>query len=169
MIDDVIATYDAQAKELAERYDQPSLLAPFLPVQDLLVARSAEALALDIGAGAGRDAQWLKSIGYEVVAVEPSSGMRSEGERRHSGEGIRWLDDRLPGLQRVHGLGLSFDLILLSAVWQHVAPPNRQRAFRKMSALLKPGGLLLITLRQGPAPSDRPMHPVTLGEVEALA
>ncbi|OYU34826.1 MAG: methyltransferase type 11 [Novosphingobium sp. PASSN1] len=167
--DDVIASYDAQSAELAERYDQPSLLASYQPVEALLEPRGENPLALDIGAGAGREARWLKTLGYEVVAVEPSSGMRREGERRHSGEGIRWLDDRLPGLLRLHGLGLSFDLILLSAVWQHVAPTDRQRAFRKMSALLKPGGLLLMTLRQGPAPSDRPMHVVTLGEVEALA
>lgn len=169
MTDEAIASYDAQAAQLAERYDQPSLLASYRPVEALLEPRANDALALDIGAGAGRDAGWLKSMGYEVVAVEPSRGMRSEGERRHSGEGIRWLDDRLPSLTRVHGLGLSFDLILLSAVWQHVAPPDRQRSFRKMSALLKAGGLLLITLRQGPGPSDRPMHPVSLGEVEALA
>lgn len=95
--------------------------------------------------------------------------MRYEGVRRHSDEKIRWLDDRLPGLSRVHELGLTFDLILLSAVWQHIAPNDRQRAFRKMTALLKPGGLMLMTLRQGPAPHDRPMHPVTLTEVEALA
>ena len=152
---DVIASYNLQAADLANRYDQPSLLASYQPVEALIVARNKEALVLDIGAGGGRDAQWLKSMGYNVVAVEPSSGMRGEGERRHSGEGIRWLDDRLPGLQRVHGLGLSFDLILLSAVWQHVAPQDRQRAFRKMSVLLKPGGLLLMTLRQGPAEASR--------------
>jgi ubiquinone/menaquinone biosynthesis C-methylase UbiE len=81
--------YDAQAAELAERYDQRSFLASYQAVEDLLATRSEEPLALDIGAGAGRDAQWLKSMGYEVVAVEPSCGMRSEGERRHSGEGKR--------------------------------------------------------------------------------
>lgn len=169
MSDDVIATYDAQAAELAERYDHEALLAAYRPLDDLLDPRSADSLALDIGAGSGRDAAWLAAKGYEVVAVEPSAGMRSEGTRRHADDKIRWLDDRLPALSRVHELGLAFDLILLSAVWQHIAPNDRERAFRKMTALLKPGGLLLMTLRQGPAPQDRPMHPVTLAEVEALA
>lgn len=169
MSDEVIATYDAQAAELAERYDHEALLAAYRPLDDLLDPRSADALALDIGAGSGRDAAWLVAKGYEVVAVEPSAGMRSEGARRHADDKIRWLDDRLPALLRVHELGLAFDLILLSAVWQHIAPNDRERAFRKMTALLKPGGLLLMTLRQGPAPQNRPMHPVTLAEVEALA
>lgn len=141
MSDDVIATYDAQAAELAQRYDHEALLAAYRPLDDLLEPRSADALALDIGAGSGRDAAWLATKGYEVVAVEPSSGMRSEGTRRHSGDKIRWLDDRLPALSRVHKLGLAFELILLSAVWQHIAPNDRERAFRKMTALLKPGGL----------------------------
>lgn len=167
--DDVIAIYDEQAAELAHRYDQRALLAAYRPIEDILDPRTTDALALDIGAGSGRDAAWLVSKGYEVVAVEPSTGMRSEGVRRHSDDKIRWLDDQLPGLSRVHELGLAFDLILLSAVWQHIAPADRQRAFRKMTALLKPGGLLLMTLRQGPVPHDRPMHPVTVAEVEALA
>ena len=167
--DEVIATYDAQAAELAARYDQPALLESYSPVEDLIASTSADSLALDIGAGSGRDAAWLASKGYEVVAVEPSSGMRDEAQRRHEDTRIRWLDDRLPSLNRVHELALSFDLILLSAVWQHIMPQDRQRAFRKMSSLLKPGGLLLMTLRQGPPPADRPMHAVSLGEVEALA
>lgn len=169
MSDEVIAAYDVQAAELAERYDHEALLAAYRPLDDLLDPRAADALALDIGAGSGRDAAWLVAKGYEVVAVEPSAGMRFEGTRRHTDDKIRWLDDRLPALSRVHELGLAFDLILLSAVWQHIPPNDRERAFRKMTALLKPGGLLLMTLRQGPAPQDRPMHPVTLAEVEALA
>lgn len=169
MSEDVIATYDAQSAELAQRYDQAELLAAYRPLDDLLMPRSTDALALDIGAGSGRDAAWLLSKGFEVVAAEPSSGMRTEGQRRHTDARIRWIDDRLPGLSRIHELGLAFDLILLSAVWQHIPPLDRSRAFRKMTTLLKPGGLLLMTLRQGPPPADRPMHPVTLAEVESLA
>ena len=44
------------------------------------------------------------------------------------------------GLDKVIRLGLSFDLILLSAVWMHIPPADRTRAFRKLVTLLKPGG-----------------------------
>src|SRR3954464_1614441 len=69
----------------------------------------------------------------------------------------------------VHLLGLAFDLILLSAVWMHVPPSTRARAFRKLATLLKPGGVILMSLREGPSEPDRPMWPVPPGEVEAFA
>lgn len=125
-------------------------------------------LALDVGAGSGRDARWLRSLGMSVVAVEPAAGFRRHASA-HPDDDIRWVDDRLPSLDRVHRLGLGFDLILLSAVWQHVAPVDRQRSFRKLATLLKPGGVLAITLRSGPSPSERPMHGTSAAEVEALA
>lgn len=166
---DVVDAYDRQAAALAASYDDPRLLEVYAPVSALLQTPPPDALALDVGAGSGRDAAWLEQLGYEVVAVEPAAAMRAEGERRHTSARIRWLDDRLPGLTAIHRLGLAFDLILISGVWQHVAPGDRARAFRKLSSLLKPGGQMLITLRHGPAPVDRPMHAVSLGEIEALA
>lgn len=166
---DPIDAYDGQAATLAASYDDPSQVAAYAPVEALLRDPKPDALALDVGAGSGRDAGWLRSLGYEVVAVEPAQTMREEGQHRHGGPGIRWLDDRLPGLDRVHALALSFDVILLSGVWQHVAPGDRGRAFRKLATLLKPGGTIILSLRHGPSPTDRPMHQVSAGEVEALA
>ena len=165
---DHIAAYDAQAPRLVaeyERVDQAAFRSTFSD----LVRPGPDRLALDVGAGSGRDAAWLAELGFDVVAVEPAAGMRAEARRLHRDERIRWLDDRLPALNATHALALSFDLIQLSGVWQHVAPADRQRAFRKLATLLKPGGLLILTLRHGPAPPDRPMHAVTTGEVEALA
>jgi SAM-dependent methyltransferase len=163
-----IAAYDAQALRLVAEYEA---LDPndYRATYSTLIPAGAGRLALDVGAGSGRDAAWLASLGFDVVAVEPASGMREAGQRLHSEAQIRWLDDRLPALEATHALGLSFDIILLSAVWQHVAGSDRSRAFRKLCTLLKPGGLLVITLRHGPAPADRPMHPVSTGEVEAFA
>ena len=95
--------------------------------------------------------------------------MRGEAMRLHPEPRIRWIDDTLPGLHGAARSGLSFNAVLLSAVWQHVHPSRRARAFRKMASLLKPGGVLAITLRHGPDPGGRGMHPVSLDEVEALA
>jgi hypothetical protein len=39
---------------------------------------------------------------------------------------------------------------------------------RKLATLLKPGGRMVVTLRHGPAPADRPMWPVDAGAVERL-
>ena len=46
------------------------------------VPRGRDLLALDVGAGSGRDAAWLASLGYEVVAAEPAAGMRREASKR---------------------------------------------------------------------------------------
>lgn len=167
--DGSIAVYDAQAVELASRYDNPDLVHAHDPILRLLPESVINGLALDVGAGSGRDAAWLARRGYQVVAVEPAARMRAEAIRRHPDAAIRWLDDRLPALSKVHGLGLAFDLVLVAAVWQHVAPADRPRAFRKLTSLLKPGALLILSLRDGVAPPDRPMFTVSLGEIEALA
>lgn len=165
---ETIAAYDADAEMLAGCYESHDADAHHARFADLLPS-GPDRIALDVGAGSGRDAAWLAELGYDVVAAEPSGGMRTAGQARHGDTPIRWIDDRLPGLDAVHGLGLSFDLILLSAVWQHVAPGERRRAFRKLTTLLRPGGLLVLTLRHGPAPTGRPMHEVSVGEIEGLA
>ena len=162
-----VAWYDANADVAAARYERISPERLHAWLTDLLPA--APAAALDVGAGSGRDAAWLVSRGYDVVAVEPSPGMRLLARERHSAPPIRWMADSLPVLPRIHKTGLAFDLILLSAVWMHVAPADRPRAFRKLINLLKPGGLLAITLRHGPPEPARAMHPVSETEIRTLA
>jgi SAM-dependent methyltransferase len=106
--------------------------------------------ACDIGAGSGRDANWLASQGWDVMAVEPSSEMRELAETQ-SHPNVTWLDDALPRLDKLRALGHRFDLILLSAVWMHIPPEGqaRKRAFRVLTELLKPSGVLVFTLRHG--------------------
>ena len=127
------------------------------------------ASVIDIGAGSGRDAAWFASKGYSVLAVEPSATMREEGRRRHPNPGITWLDDSLPGLAGVYRLGASFDVALLSAVWMHVPPKDRERAFRKVVNLLKPNGMVVLRLKTGPVEEERGMHPVSAEEIGRLA
>ena len=162
--DSVIAAYSEASAELADRYDR---LEPGASFDALKALFPREGMALDVGAGSGRDASWLRSLGFDVVAAEPAAGFRDLASARD--DGVRWVDDRLPSLDRVHGFAIAFDLIILSAVWQHVDPVDRPRAFRKMVTLLRPGGVLALTLRAGPAPPDRPMHPTSSGEIEELA
>ena len=161
---DAIGWYNAHAQELAGRYEG---LRPHGWLTALLP--KTPAVVIDIGAGTGRDAAALAANGFEVIAVEPSAGMRAEGVRLHPDSRIQWIDDRLPSLQAVLRLSIAADVVLLSAVWMHVPPSDRPRAFRKVVSLLKSGGLLAMTLRHGPAEPERAMHPVSLDEVERLA
>jgi SAM-dependent methyltransferase len=131
---------------------------PYLPAKPSLI--------LDIGAGSGRDAAALAERGYEVevVAVEPSANMLMQARIRHPHLRIRWVSDRLPGLSSLFRSGLSFDFILASAIWMHLAPEVRKRAMRKVVDLLKPGGHLAVTPRKGPAPTEQRFYNVNPDE-----
>ncbi|MDD9949249.1 MAG: class I SAM-dependent methyltransferase [candidate division Zixibacteria bacterium] len=138
--------YDLNADALAARYDgvdPADVHADWAPAH----LREEPGFACDIGAGSGRDANWLAARGWEVVAVEPSALRNLATERAHPR--VVWMEDALPDLRALRALGRRFDLILLSAVWMHVAPKTRERAFRILSELLNPSGLLVITLRRG--------------------
>ena len=147
--DDTIAPYQADAARFADQYESLATSDVHAAYLELL-PRSGDGTALDVGAGSGRDAAWLASIGYHVTAVEPAKAMRQEAKHRHPEESIQWLDDWLPGLTQVQRQGVSYDFILLSVVWMHVKPNDRGRAFRKLVTLLKPGGVLVITLARWP-------------------
>ena len=158
---------DAAGRALAERYES---LDP-----DALHAWFADhlppppAAVLDVGAGSGRDAAWFAEKGYEVVAVDPSATMLAEARRRHPTPRVSWIRDGLPSLNRVVGRGLSYDVILLNAVWMHVHPDERQRAFRKLISLVKPSGLIIFALRVGGNDADDGMFPSSAAEIESLA
>ena len=164
--DQAIEIYERNAAALAEQYESLGTGPDFL---HLIPPAEPGAIALDIGAGSGRDAESLVELGYEVVAAEPAANMRSEGMKRHGLKSIKWLDDRLPSLEALRRAGRRFDLILVSAVWHHVLPDDRPAAFRNIATLMRPGALLVMTLRHGPAPDGRPVVPADLGEVERLA
>jgi len=164
---DAISWYDANAQAAVERYEKVDPESVHGWLIDLLPSRPAA--ILDVGAGSGRDAAWLSTLGYDVVAVEPSIEMRARAQALHPDTPVRWISDSLPALQHTFKTGLSFDFILLSAVWMHVPPSERARSFRKLINLLKPGGVIAITLRDGPAENDRGIHPICSSEVQALA
>ena len=122
--------------------------------------------ACDIGAGSGRDANWLAQQGWEVVAVEPSKLRELASQSSHSR--VSWVDDSMPDLKRLRSLGTRFDLILLNAVWQHVRVNQRERVFRILCELLNPSGLLVVSLRRGADETEnleREFHPVSSGEL----
>ena len=156
-----------EAREAAARYETVSAERVNEWLIDLLP--HDKACILDVGSGSGRDSAWLARLGHEVIAVEPDPAMRKESDRWHPERNFTLLADRLPDLSATFRTGLSFDFILVNAVWMFVAPSHRERAFRKLVTLLKPGGKIAITLREGPVDVGRGMHPVSTDEVQQLA
>ena len=133
--------YDHHAATLAERY----VSVTFEEVHPVLLRHLPSAgRVLDIGAGIGRDAVALSARGLTVTAVEPSEALRQIGES--AGDGVRWVDDRLPDLQRL-GNEEAYDLILCSAVIMLVKPADLKSSFKRMAQLLLPNGLLVFSVR----------------------
>ena len=163
----ICETYDREADALAAHYESRTFEEIHRDILDLVPDTAG--LVLDIGAGSGRDAAWFAAHGHDVVAVEPAARMREVARSLHPDPRIRWLDDHLPALKNVFRAGLTFDLIWLSAVWMHIPPTHRQRAFRKMVTLLRPGGRIMMSLRQGPPPRARRIYPTHVDEIEGLA
>lgn len=126
-------------------------------------------LALDVGAGSGRDALALAERGWDVVAVEPALALRRLGEAATAHCSIQWVDDSLPDLGEIRKLSYRFDLVLVSAVWMHLPPGSRERAFRILTELLAPSGLLVITLRHGPGDGERQFYEVSRAELDGYA
>lgn len=127
---------------------------------------------LDIGAGAGRDSKYLAEQGQltnlSVTAIEPAAALAKIGKAQTQGLNVDWLEDSLPALENVTKQEISFDLILLSAVWMHIPSSLRARSLRKLANLLKPGGKLVISLRHGKSTDERIMHEVCSDELTSL-
>ncbi|WP_417698535.1 methyltransferase domain-containing protein [Psychromonas sp.] len=159
--------YNKNANKLAEMYlsktfeeVHASWLSYLTPILN-----KKEARILDIGAGAGRDSKYFAQQGADnnisVTAIEPALMLAELGKNHTQGLNINWLQDSLPDLTAVTRKEISFDLILLSAVWMHIPDAQRTRSLRKLANLLKPGGLLVISLRHGESGDERNMYEVS--------
>ena len=158
--------YDAQATKLIARYES---IAPEEVHQEVLhLIPEGPCHTLDIGAGSGRDAAWLAARGHTVVAVEPTAQMREAGMLLHPSARIEWIDDGLPALTALEGRD-PFDLIMLTAVWQHFDADERARAMPRLAALANHNAVVTLLLRHGPVPEGRRMFQVTAEETAALA
>ena len=124
--------------------------------------------ALDVGAGSGRDANWLAEQGWNVTAAEPADDLRNLAQA-NSHNSVTWCNASLPALIALPQAPKTYDLILLSAVWMHLPEAERPPALKRLAELLSESGIVVITLRHGPPRDEREMFEVTMNEVEELA
>jgi len=120
---------------------------------------------VDIGSGTGRDAAYLAEHGHSVVAVEPTDALREGAMELHGSPRIEWIDDGLPNLAKIITRALSFDLVLMAAVWMHLDREEREHAMPIVASLLKKGGKLVMNVRHGPVPPGRRMFEIPDDEI----
>ncbi len=166
-VPDSVEYYQRHASTLAARYESITFEAAHAAVLPWLP--EAPGCVLDIGAGSGRDAAWFAARGHQVFAIEPSQAMRHAAASRHSSSSICWIDDKLPDLAWVLQQPVTYDVVWCSALWMHLAPPQRPEAMQRMLVRLVPGGRLFMSLRHGETTDDRVIYTVTINEVQRLA
>lgn len=159
--------YAEEAPGLISRYE--SIPFELTHRAELRLLAPGPARVLDLGAGTGLASAWFAGRGDSVLAVEPVAAFREAGLERHPHRAIEWLDDALPALDAVLARRERFDVIVLSAVWMHLAEAERRAAMPRIAALLASAGLLLLSLRHGPVPAGRRMFDVTADETAGLA
>ena len=159
--------YTEDADTLIARYESISFTEKYESVLHLMPKKASD--VLDIGAGTGVDAAWFAAAGHRVFAVEPTDSLRDSAKAIHPSPLIEWVADSLPDLQKLISREQSFDLVLLAAVWMHLARGERQKAMPNVAALLKANGVLLMSLRHGPVPENRRMFQVSADETILLA
>jgi SAM-dependent methyltransferase len=96
---------------------------------------------LDVGCGTGEQVRWIRSMGLEVVGVEPAPGMRAAA--RELNPDIEIVDGTADALPFADG---TFDLVISLEVLRYLAPEDRQSAYREMLRVLRPGGRLACSL-----------------------
>jgi SAM-dependent methyltransferase len=159
--------YARDADGAAARWESIAFAELHHPVLHLIPAIPCS--VLDIGAGTGRDAAHLASLGHRVVAVEPTDALRTAAIARHPSPRIEWLDDSLPELATLISGRPMFDLIMLTAVWMHLDAQQRQHAMLRLASMMRIGGTMIISLRHGPLPAGRRMFDVGADETIELA
>lgn len=107
--------------------------APFLRTLDSV---PDGARVLDVGAGHGTFARLLaEERGRSVVALEPDLRKSLRGFRHPNVRWVAGFDDSIRG---------AFDAVVLYDVLYRIAPEERDPLFRRVHALLAPGGVLLL-------------------------
>src|SRR5918993_5858563 len=109
-------------------------------IRTWLPAAAGRSPVLDPGAGTGQFAAAIAGwFGVEVVAVEPSRGMRAQAARAHPHPGVAW----------VAGVGERLPLGGGACAWAWVATvvhhlDDLERAAGELRRVVRPGGRVLV-------------------------
>jgi len=100
---------------------------------------------LEMGCGTGPNLIWLGQLGIRVSGVDISSNALDVARRRLQDLGLDQYVDKLmeESLTEVPEENESYDGIIEACVFQHLNQADREKAFKEIKRLLKPGGLFV--------------------------
>ncbi len=107
-------------------------------VMSLLAPQAGETIA-DVGAGTGRFAAQLASIGVNVVAIEPSGPMRNIGIQTTRDLSVRWINSTAEHIALADN---SVDAAVAITVLEFVSYP--EIVISEMKRIVRPQGRLIL-------------------------
>lgn len=139
---ETVATYNQHAAELAEYFAGIGSRVDLIEEGLELAGLPKAARAVEVGCGDGRDAEDITTRVGWYEGFDPSAGL------------IRLARKRLPGAQFVIADALSYeypnelDVVFGFASFLHLNKEDFSVACAKIAEALKPGGILLMTLKE---------------------
>jgi SAM-dependent methyltransferase len=134
-----LAFYATEAGAYGERSDR---IGRSKQLESFMARLEPGAAVLDLGCGTGRDTQALIEGGFAVTAVDGSSAMAQEAERR-TGRPVRvQLFEDIADVE-------AFDGIWANASLLHVPREGLPAVLKAVYRALKPGGLLYANFKGG--------------------
>ena len=97
---------------------------------------------LDLGCGSGRDSAYFSALGFDVTAIDGSEELCKRVKENH---GIEALCLRFEDI----AFQAEFDAIWACASLLHVKKTDMSNVMEKVSAALKPGGILYASFKYG--------------------
>lgn len=97
---------------------------------------------LDVGCGTGREALALEKMGFNVTAIDISSNMINIAKRIVNGSGITFKESDI----RDYNGSLFDNVIFFNNIFEQIPTPDgRLKSLEKAYALLKDGGIFVLT------------------------
>jgi SAM-dependent methyltransferase len=143
-MDEDAYTADMSAEFWNERYSASDLVYGKAPNEFLASMADrfpSSGHALDIGAGEGRNALFLASRGFDVVAVDQSQAGLKKAQQLAEERRLT-LHTRTADLQEFDAEQDSFDVI--TSIFCHLPAVLRAAMHKRLSHWLKPGGVFLL-------------------------
>lgn len=136
-----VKKYDEIAEEYAQKISEKDPGDVYKWVETYLKKGSS---VLDAGCAAGRDSHILSSKGYEVTGIDLSKNLLAIAKREHPDITFQYVDVRkLPFKNE------SFDAVWSLAVIHHLTKDDMKKALYEFFRVLKPNGVVIITVKTG--------------------
>jgi SAM-dependent methyltransferase len=103
---------------------------------------SPDCRILDLGCGSGRDSAYFSSLGFKVTAVDGSEELCKRVKANYGIDAICIKFEDIP-------FAAEFDAIWACASLLHVKKADMPNVMDKVSAALKPGGILYASFKYG--------------------